>query len=125
LAPWVAGIIVALLGIAALSSFALSGSEDDPETATQVTSGAACDELTAVAAALRRGNRDSLSAALNAAADAAVKSLQRSDLRFGAPEKVALKIESIRLEGQLSRRARREVRQRLEVAEQACSRLVS
>jgi hypothetical protein len=124
-APWVAGIIIALLGIAALSTFALSSSEDDPETATQVTSGAACDELTAVAAALRRGKRDRLGAALSAAADEAIKSLQRSDLRFGAPEKVALKIESIRLEGQLSRRARQRVKQRLEVAEQACSRLVS
>jgi hypothetical protein len=66
-----------------------------------------------------------LGSALSAAADAAIESLQRSDLRFGAPEKVALKIESIRLEGQLSRRARQQVRQRLEVAEQACSRLAS
>ena len=124
-APWVAGIIIALLGIAALSAFALSGSEDDRGTATKVTSGAACDELTAVAAALRRGERDRLGAALSTAADAAIESLQRSDLRFGAPERVALKIESIRLEGQLSRRARQQVKQRLKVAEQACSRLAS
>ena len=120
-----AGIIIALLGIAALSTFALSGSEDDRGTATKVTSGAACDELTAVAAALRSGERDRLGAALIAAAEAAIESLQRSDLRFGAPEKVALKIESIRLQGQLTRRVRRHVTQRLGVAKQACSRLAS
>lgn len=124
-APWGAGIIIALLGTAALSTFALSGPEEDRGTATQVTSGAACDELTAVAAALRSGRRDRLSATLSAAADAAIESLQRSDLRFGAPEKVALKIESIRLEEKLSRRARQRVEHRLKVAEQACSRLTS
>jgi hypothetical protein len=124
-APWVAGIIIALLGIAALSTFALSDSEDNRGTATQVTSGAACDDLAAASAALRSGERDRLDAALRAAGDAAIASLQRSDLRFGAPEKVALKLESIDLEGQLSRGARRNVTQRLEVAKQACSTLAS
>jgi hypothetical protein len=124
-APWVAGGIIALFGIAALVAFALTDWGDDRRTAIQVTSGAACDDLMAAVAALRSGERDRLNAALGSAADAAIASLQRSDMRFGTPERVALKLESIRLEVHLSRRARLHVMQRLEVARQACRTLAS
>jgi hypothetical protein len=120
-----AGGIIALLGIAALVGFALTGWGDDRRTAIRVTSGAACEDLMVAAVALRSGERDRLNAALNSAADAAIASLQRSDMRFGAPERVALKLESIRLEENLSRGARLHVMQRLEVAERACRTLAS
>lgn len=124
-APWVAGGIIALLCIAALVAYALTSGGDDRRTAIQVIKGAACDDLNAAAAALRSGERDTLNAALSAAADAAISSLQRSDMRFGAPERVALRLESVRLEAHLSRRARLHVMQRLEVARQSCRTLAS
>ena len=124
-APWVAGGVIALLGIAALVAFALTDGGDDRRRAIHVTRGAACDDLMAAEAALRSGERDTLNAALSAAADAAISSLQRSDMRFGAPERVALKLESVRLEAHLSRRARLHVMQRLEVARQSCRTLAS
>jgi hypothetical protein len=124
-APWVAGGIIALLCIAALVAYALTSGGDDRRTAIQVIRGAACDDLIAASAALRSGERDTLNAALSSAADAAIASLQRSDMRFGAPERVALKLESVRLEAHLSRRARLHIMQRLEVARQACRTLAS
>lgn len=126
-APWVATGIIALIVIGAIVAYFR------PETFTptrekrdviEAISGTACGPLRRMEAALSKGETAELEAAVREAEDKAITALDRSGIRFGKPERFALRLAARDLRS-LSPRQTRAVQEKLNLVGDTCEDLAS
>ncbi len=102
------GLLVAV-AVAAVLSYSLSapkGSARRQVATVSVRNGPACPALKHAEIAWQRGDIEALRRSIHTAIHVAVASLKRDDLAFGRPERLAMKLDAVRLKAPLPSRER-------------------
>ena len=126
-APWVATGIIALIVIGAVVAYfrpEIFRPTREKKEVVEAISGTACGPLRRMEAALSKGKTAELEAAVREAEDKAITALDSSGIRFGKPERFALRLAARDLHS-LSPRETRVMREKLDLVGDTCEDLTS
>jgi hypothetical protein len=119
--PWVVAGIIGAVGIATVIAYAVAGgvtpqrdAPEPPETGT------ACAPLSEAHAALEAGDTDRFEDAIAEARAIALRALDTSGVKFGAPERIGLQLGANDIEPSISETQRDRIVLKLESALSKC-----
>lgn len=123
---WIAAVLIVVIGLGAVLAYAAGRHSRDDSSARRIpTTGVACPALKEASGALQARDYSALRASIRMAERRALKALDRTGIKFGRPERYALSLGAVDLQGSIDSGLRSRIEEKLEAATAACTGSVS